>query len=257
MKTERRIVFACFTGAALGAVVALQLHYFWWVGILVGGATGYLSYSFREVISAAVTAWNTLVGGLKGRAWKAALLDALVVLAVLACVFVGAASALLLSVGALMLATTAPESSSVWAAVPAASGPMPIPRVFWISAVVGVLVLGSFLSAWILRSSDRKQAWMAVLGCIAITPLVLPAALGVVFLWAVIPKGARFMWRLARQTFILVHSQARLLCLTDALVGALIGYLCGNALIGGAIGAVLGLLDYRFTSVRWLKLAKG
>jgi hypothetical protein len=257
MKTEKSILFACFAGAALGAAVALQLHYFWWVGLLVGGATGYLSYSLREVINAAVTAWNTLAGGLKGRAWKTALRDALVVLAVLACVLVGAASTLLLSVGALALATTAPESSPIWTEVPAVSGPMQIPRWFWISAVVGVLVLGGILSAWILRSSDRKQAWMAVLGCIAITPLVLPITLGVVFLGAIIPKGARFMWRMARLTFILTHSQMRLLCMTDASVGALIGYLCGNALIGGAIGAVLGLVDYRFTSMRWLKLAKG
>jgi hypothetical protein len=257
MKTEKRIVFACFTGAALGAVVAMQLHYFWWLGILVGGATGYLSFSFREVMAAAVTAWNTLSGGgLKGHALKTGLVNAARFLAILGCVIVGAVSAFILLIGVIMLCTATPEVTSRWHAVPAASARMPIPRVFWLSAAAGVLVLGSALFVWILRLPDRKRTWTAMVGCVAATPLVLPLTLAFVFLSVIVPPGIRFMGRLARQTFILVHSEVRLLCLTDALLGALIGYLFANALIGGLAGAALGWLNYRFISVRWLKLAK-
>jgi len=58
------------------------------------------------------------------------------------------------------------------------------------------------------------------------------------------------------ETFKLVHSDLRLLCMTDAMFGALVGYFCGNALVGGITGALLGVLNYRFISVKWLKLVK-
>ena len=258
MKTERRIVFACFIGAGLGALVALHLHYLWWVGIAVGGATGYLSYSFGEVIKAAVTVWHNLSGGgFKGGAWKASLLQAAQVLAVLAGIFVGAASLLILSIGALMLCTATPETSSTWTADSTApADAMPIPRVFWICAAAGVLAIAGVLCASILRLPNRKQAWAVLLGCIAATPLVLPITLAAIFVFTVVPRGVRFLLKMARRTFILIHSELRLLCMTDALVGALVGYLCGNALVGGAIGAGLGWVNYRFISVKWLKLAK-
>jgi hypothetical protein len=254
MKTERRIVFACFTGAALGALVALQLHYFWWVGILVGGVTGYLSYNFGEVITAVVTAWNNLVGG---GSWKTSMLHAAQVLGALACILVGAASVLILSIGALMLCMDTPIPSSTWTKhSTAGSDSMPIPPAFWIYAAAGALAMAGVLCVWILRSPNRRQAWMTLLGCLAATPLALPITLGVLFASSLLPRGVRFLLKLARRTFILIHSEVRLLCMTDALAGALVGYLCGNALLGGAVGAGLGWLNYRFICVKWLKLAK-
>jgi len=257
MRTERRIIFACFTGAGLGAVVALQLHFFWWLGILAGGATGYLTFSFRDVITAAVTAWKSLTGGRFGsRALTTGLLNVAQFLAVLAGVIFCAASVLLLSIGALMLITGTPESSENWKAAPSASALMPIPPLFWALAGATVLLLGIVLATVIVRSANRKQTCMGILGCIAATPLVLPITLILILAWAILPRGARLLWRLARQTFVLIHSEMRLLCMTDALLGALVGYVCGNALIGGFVGAAMGWVNYRFVSVRWLKLAK-
>ena len=60
MNNEKGIAIACFTGSTLGAVLALQLGYFWWVGVFVGGAAAYLSFRFREGIVAARRVWQSL-----------------------------------------------------------------------------------------------------------------------------------------------------------------------------------------------------
>ncbi len=257
MKTEKRIVFACFTGAALGTVVALQLHLFWWVGILLGALTGYLSFGFKEVLSAMVTAWKTLRGDrFSGHALKTDFLNALRFIAVFVCVTFGAASVIVLSIGAVMLLTASPKSSTNWTATPVATESMPMPQWLWVLAGAGVGILALVLGVAIFRAGDKKQVCRWILGCIAATPLVLPITLLVFFGSTIASCGGRLVVRLARETFILIHSEVRLLCLTDALLGSLVGYLCGNALVGGMIGAVLGWANYRFVSVRWLRLAK-
>jgi hypothetical protein len=77
-------------------------------------------------------------------------------------------------------------------------------------------------------------------------------------LWIIrkVPFIATFLGQVAKRTFILIHSEIRLLCMTDAMLGALAGYFCGNALIGGVAGAILGVLNYKLVSVRWLKLVR-
>jgi hypothetical protein len=54
-----KIFIACAIGAAVGTVVALDVNkYFWWIGLLAGGATGYLSYEWRAVIAAVPAAYR-------------------------------------------------------------------------------------------------------------------------------------------------------------------------------------------------------
>ena len=60
MNTEKGIAIACFTGATLGAVLALQWGYFWWIGVFVGGAAAYFSFRFREGMVAARRVWQSL-----------------------------------------------------------------------------------------------------------------------------------------------------------------------------------------------------
>ncbi len=64
------------------------------------------------------------------------------------------------------------------------------------------------------------------------------------------PVCVRFTWR----AFIYIHSQWRMICLVDAGIGALTGFVCGYAIIGALVGAALGILNYELVSVRWLKL---
>jgi len=37
-------------------------------------------------------------------------------------------------------------------------------------------------------------------------------------------------------------------------IGAIIGYFCGSAFIGAVAGAILGVVNYKLVSVRWLKM---
>lgn len=58
------------------------------------------------------------------------------------------------------------------------------------------------------------------------------------------------MWKL----FKLIHSQKRLICFVDAVIGGTIGFYYHNPLVGAAVGGLLGMVNYELVSVRWLKL---
>ena len=54
-----KIFVSCALGAGIGALIALQLnHSFWWIGILIGGFIGYVSYESDKVIAAVPLAWR-------------------------------------------------------------------------------------------------------------------------------------------------------------------------------------------------------
>jgi len=57
-----KVFVACALGAFIGALAALELNsYFWWLGLIVGGLVGYLTYEFKEVIEAVRQAWKAVV----------------------------------------------------------------------------------------------------------------------------------------------------------------------------------------------------
>lgn len=61
-----KVFLVCFFGGAVGTFVALQLWQpIWWVGMLVGGLMGYLSYEFKGVASAIQTGTMSLYSGLR------------------------------------------------------------------------------------------------------------------------------------------------------------------------------------------------
>lgn len=62
----------------------------------------------------------------------------------------------------------------------------------------------------------------------------------------------RFLRRFTWQLFIRIHSQERLICGVDALLGAAVGYLAGSALVGALVGGVLGVINYELVTRRWL-----
>jgi len=77
----------------------------------------------------------------------------------------------------------------------------------------------------------------------------------------IIPRTPRFfrkaiitIGRFTKILFILIHSDIRLLCGTDAAIGVVIGYFTGNVLIGGLAGGVFGVLNYEILSKRILHL---
>lgn len=52
----------------------------------------------------------------------------------------------------------------------------------------------------------------------------------------------------------IIYSDMRLLCGTDAALGAAIGYFAGNPIIGAAAGGIIGVLNFELVSKRLLKL---
>ena len=53
----------------------------------------------------------------------------------------------------------------------------------------------------------------------------------------------------------LIHSDIRLLCGTDAAIGAVVGFLFGYAIVGAIIGGFLGVLNYELVSKRLLRVS--
>ncbi|MEJ0001860.1 MAG: hypothetical protein WDN09_01595 [bacterium] len=65
---------------------------------------------------------------------------------------------------------------------------------------------------------------------------------------------ATFAGVFSKKLFLLIHSELRLLCLTDSAIGAAVGYLYHSPIIGGIIGAVFGLANYWIVTIKILKL---
>jgi hypothetical protein len=258
----RRIGFACALGAFVGATVSLDLarhfaagNWLWIVGILLGGLVGYLAYDFRAVASAIGQAWREVsawrpdwkgIGAfLKHRA-LCGNIGALMMLSVLTWVFV------LCSGGQILT-----PSGSVTSAG----------RTFVLTSLIAGYLLGLILP---MDEGDRKAMGVLTL-CFA--PITGP------FIWAYwvlrgtgwiirrVPEGvlsaivlALIAWpvlvRFVKRVFVLVHSDERKLCFTDAMLGAMIGFFLGSAVLGGIAGALLGVVNYELVSIRLLHLPR-
>lgn len=73
--------------------------------------------------------------------------------------------------------------------------------------------------------------------------------------FAAVPEIVGFSLRLAKQWFILVHSDLRAICLMDAFLFAGIGTLVGGPILAWMVGGgAFGVLNYRIVSLRILKL---
>jgi hypothetical protein len=264
MNTEKSIVIACFTGATLGALLALQLGYFWWVGVLVGGAAAYLSFRFREGIVAARRVWQSMTRPGAAAALRAGLWNMVRMTGAMVAMLCFGAAILIMIVGVAMSMAAGEglgfsEQGQVRMAGEASSGAQ-----YW-AVVAGGLLLAVVLAVLgvLLTASDRKAAARNILSCFLLTPPVLPFTLAIVIGSVLLPYSSKLAVRLAalgfqvsRQIFVLIHSELRVLCMTDAMIGAVAGYFCGNALIGGLIGAVCGWANYKLVSVRLLKIVK-
>ena len=50
----------------------------------------------------------------------------------------------------------------------------------------------------------------------------------------------KFFWKL----FLMIHSEMRILCGVDAMIGAVIGYFAGSALMGALYGGIVGVFNF-------------
>lgn len=251
MRSETPKVFlACALGAFIGSLVALNLsHSFWWVGLIVGGLVGYLSYEFKTAVAAVPKAWTAAVTWRPNRYWS--IVGELVLPAI------GVVATCAICLVAIMCAV----SEATYAKAVSS-----LPYISVISALWGIML------ALRMAYDDRYHNHDIVLrdkkALIALSPfrvyLWLPIKLlyaTPVFFWKnrleikgiAVEIAATIGWFL-KQLLILIHSEIRLLCMTDAAIGVAIGYFCHSVLIGGLAGGFIGVLNFELFSIRILKL---
>lgn len=243
-----KVMVAVFAGALVGALVALQFNtHFWWVGLLAGGLVGYLAYDPVEVIRSIPTAWRTA----RREVWRCS----------------GHALAI-------YFRFLIRERRKVWHG-----------NLLMIWLCIWFLMVAACIMLFTPEEQHKMSLQVILLFMVAITA-VFGQAFGSLltipdgddndtFYWMLkhfnpfrvifysLPRGLffgtilliKFSFKFTVTLFKLIHSDLRLLCGIDAAIGAAIGYLTINPLLGATIGAIWGLLNYWLISVKWLKLA--
>jgi hypothetical protein len=279
MNTEKRITLACFIGATIGALLALQFNrHFWWLGIFLGGGIAYVAYDFKRVVKTVQMIWKSIPEAKELyeetrelRSELIALVKGFGITIFLICIGICTIGALYTLVHTFFV--TVDLYVRFWT-----SNKETIFRdhkdiytnVYWLGGTVVTLIVAVTAAITTQKMDSKANATRIFLIVMAFSPVSFPIALPIFVLIQII-KSAHLLiscldwltrmvpvavWKTAKKTFILVHSEIRLLCMTDAMLGALAGYFLGNALLGGLIGAASGILNYRLVSIKLLKLAK-
>lgn len=234
-----KIFLACALGAGIGSLVALELAAaFWWVGLLVGGAVGYLSYEWREVRAAVPKALAAARGWRSPPTyWK----DVKSMCAVSVCIVSWALPAAAIGLWAYSYVD---DLSLIHIVVKLAISTMVV-----MAAIAILAGLGLFLVSPIIALNGDEGFTISPRDILrrGFSPIVL--------FWDVprnIPSVPRLLGRFLRELFLRIHSQERLICGVDALLGALVGTYAGSAIVGALVGGVLGVVNYELVTLRWL-----
>ncbi|MFA6160893.1 MAG: hypothetical protein WC766_01805 [Patescibacteria group bacterium] len=249
-KESWKVFLASALGAGVGSLVGLQLDIrLCWIGLIIGGLTGYLSYECRSVCRAipyawcAATKWRFPLRAAKQGFWLGVC---------------GANCSFLL----VALFSLKPGVLVDWQ--------VRLLVLTLFSVAVGCML---FVIGFIDDVTEYEDA------CIKKTSIVYAVAINtfppVVLFWH-LPRGlyfvvrhvvprvamsvsediwvvASFFGRFFWQVFIRIHSERRLICGVDAMIGAAIGLAFHHALIGALAGGIIGLINYALITERWLK----
>lgn len=251
MKNVLKIFFSCALGAGIGAMVALEVNqYFWWIGLLVGGLIGYLSYEFKTVVAAISQAWRQVI------AWRPD--KELLKLRVRFWWWLSLATIATCMIPTYLLCYLGIVSSH---GREAEMGGF---------ILMCLITTACFLTVFLLVARARSQKdmkkdipslrrvnpifvyfyWLpkGMFWCLKKTPVVVPIIIKGI--WC----GLVIIGRFIKTVFILIHSEIRLLCGIDAALGAGIGYFSNSVLIGMLIGGIIGVINYEVVSKRLLHL---
>lgn len=241
-----KVFIASAIGAGIGAFIALELSpTLAWLGALIGFVAGYLTYEFKKVISAIPQAFRATPRLMQWRPnsllWRGGL-------------WLGVLTASIASILYLPVILTMPSEHR-----------MPVETAIFGMAMMGACVFLLFFFTTVrLIGSEKEVRELRQVAINCTPPMVvfywLPKAIwlmvrhGLPKMVAFVMKAATLIATFARELFIRVHSDVRLLCGTDAFLGASIGYFSGSTIMGTLAGGTLGLLNYELVSKRWLKL---
>lgn len=249
-----KVLLACAIGVGIGSLVALEMHpMLWWVGLIAGFATGYLSYEWRAVLRAVPEAWRAARGWtLPPRyfdrvVWSLALwLNTLIMSTVVT-------GTLLLCVDDRMDILTVLVMAQTC--------------ILFGSCVGGFLSVAYHMDAYRNTLSADQSVRSLKQAAIFMFPPVILFFLPLCGIWWCvrrIPTGvrivahgamalARFLRAFVWNLFLRIHSEMRLLCGVDAMLGTIVGYCSGSALVGAVIGGTFGVVNYAVVTKRWLE----
>ena len=245
-----KIFMSCALGAGIGALIALQLnHYFWWIGILIGGFIGYISYEFNRVIAAIPLAWRYATKNISiwkpyryrpnKQTWKDGIFSIVYVLQLLiswvvVCIIIG----LFLSDGVLLKLLFS----------------MALVACIWSLAIIMIIPIVIISGE---ATKDTRQFSMELLihwNSLSVLCFYFPK-----MMWCIgkalivgMPYFLFAVGRFFKYLFLLIHSDIRLLCGVDAAIGACVGYFAGSVIIGVVAGGVFGVINYELITKRVL-----
>lgn len=257
MSTTLKIFLSAAFGAFVGSLLAIQFNSFWWLGLLVGGLVGYVSYDFAEVRRAVPVAARQAASAVENpELWMVVGQESLKFLfhvAKLILFFAGLfgfAGYGVLIAGAIYQ----PEFFlGLWWVAAAIAG------------IIGLICSCKFMATTIdalsrgywSENARRLLVLNPLTCCIAVPTWLIFSRTGrsrVSATFRTVSQLVSAMLTFAWKIFCLVHSDIRLLCGVDATIGAAVGLYFGNVLIGAVSGGIWGVINYRVVSVWWLKL---
>jgi hypothetical protein len=248
MNTSVKIFLACAIGALIGCLIALRIDSAgWWVGALAGSLIGYFCYDIRTVFQAIPKAWGAVTGFRMTRqqwertkvvAWGLALVVSWVVTFMLTMLLALKPSSVIVSMGNVG---------------------------FFSGLALGLLSCGNLVGYCLalhafFQSFNKERIWgidEAWQRFLIYNPIMahtywllrgvcIAAKKSPIWIPMVVMPILKFVLEFLR----IIHSNVRLLCGVDAMLGACIGYYCHNALVGALAGGVFGVLNYEILSKR-------
>ncbi|MFA5127878.1 MAG: hypothetical protein WC457_02635 [Patescibacteria group bacterium] len=239
MKTSVKVFVACLIGAGIGSLVALDIsHAFWWVGLAVGGLAGYLSYEVRAVGRAMATAWKSFGWStfrsikIRARLWRLlGFLMAVVWFALPVVSYYWKFTGLVVLITSLLCICGALYTLA-WFTLP-------------------FYVLSNYYS-WHDECDEYNDSYDCSRRLVLTwsLPAIIYHFLRVTT--RVVCLAPKSIFRFVRFVFLQIHSDIRLLCGVDSLLGAMTGYMIGSVIVGAVAGGILGVLNYVVVSKKIL-----
>lgn len=237
-----KVFLACAIGAGIGSLVSLQFsEIFCWVGFLLGGLAGYLSYEWKNVIKAIPRAYRATVNYRFTRGYFS-LIKWMV----------------LWWLDAMLWGSVILTFVSYYCANSEATENMPFVQDL-IAGIAASLLLSLMIVAFGLgyvsnseqENSRKRQEWKDA-SILLFPPVFIFCAIVGISKFA-ITILTRSLPQMLKTLFLLIHSEMRLLCGTDAMIGAVIGYFAGSAIIGALAGGIFGVFNYLIITELCLK----
>lgn len=269
MTESLKIFVACFLGAGIGTLTALEINgYFWWFGLLIGGFVGYISYEFRLVLRACKNAWKAIIGiRITKEQWRSFGQWWIAILIALAGCISMIASYTILVVISLPIAQKSGFFGFIFGGLIVTGGVIAfaITSFLLIGVIVGELAEISReelvnVARYLIYYNPLRVCFLTIPKLLfqstkwlyINTPKYLPKVITAI--WSIMTIVVVITYRFVKHVFIEIHSDKRLLVGIDSAIGAIIGFFAGNVLIGAISGGVFGVLNYEILSKRILHL---